>query len=429
MSKDDSVQQTEEESKVGVIIPVFNTPISYLEECINSVLKQTYKNLQIILVDDGSTELEVLQTLKKYVKRDSRILFIRKRISEGVSAARNAAIDYLKGVYQLGFVVTSQDGVNIYEVTNDNPWHITQIYSISKDLAKQTFSSSEKNTQEEGGSASPDWIVFLDSDDYWDSTLVESCLKVAKREKVDVVKFSYNEIDLNGNMVLGVYNDVYDKDVMFEQLGYYQHMRDSRRHGFFPVWLFFINFDFYISKNLFFLPQIIHEDLLFCALLLASANKIYNLGTFKGYVYRKRKGSISDHTQEKEPWIPEFLGDMLRVFRDKKVVRELYRVFSFYVMTLYARAFAKHNHQFRIVLFEEVAQEVFARYFGFIHIPFSNMKRDTYFKIVFSLFFSLARNFEFNNPHYRPFKILENFDEFDDPKEQLCLDYVRELLY
>ena len=55
-----------ESKKVGVVIPVFNTEASLLKKCIESVIAQTYKNLEICLVNDGSTQEEVLEICKKY---------------------------------------------------------------------------------------------------------------------------------------------------------------------------------------------------------------------------------------------------------------------------------------------------------------------------------------------------------------------------
>ncbi len=75
--------------KVSVIIPVYNVK-PYLERCVNSVLRQTYKDLEIILVDDGSTDGS--STLCNQITTiDQRIRVIRQK-NQGVSAARNTGI-------------------------------------------------------------------------------------------------------------------------------------------------------------------------------------------------------------------------------------------------------------------------------------------------------------------------------------------------
>lgn len=81
---------------VSVIIPVYNSEL-YLENCINNVLKQTYKNLQIIFVNDGSTDgsLEICQKIN-----DDRIEVYSKE-NGGASSARNFGLKYRKGKYIL----------------------------------------------------------------------------------------------------------------------------------------------------------------------------------------------------------------------------------------------------------------------------------------------------------------------------------------
>lgn len=84
------------EDLVSVIIPVFNTK-DYVESCIESVVNQTYHNIEIIVVNDGSTDGS-LEVLRKWESIDCRIRVIDK-INEGVSIARNVAIDEAKGNY------------------------------------------------------------------------------------------------------------------------------------------------------------------------------------------------------------------------------------------------------------------------------------------------------------------------------------------
>lgn len=87
-------------NKISVIIPVYNIA-EYLPCCIDSVLAQTYKNLEIILVDDGSTD-NSRNIIEKYAEKDSRIVKIFKNNS-GVSDTRNKGIDIATGDY-IGFV-------------------------------------------------------------------------------------------------------------------------------------------------------------------------------------------------------------------------------------------------------------------------------------------------------------------------------------
>ena len=81
---------------VSVIVPVYNVE-KYLVRCVDSILKQSYNNLQIILVDDGSNDKSAL-ICDEYTKKDSRILVIHKN-NGGLSEARNVGIDDAKGDY------------------------------------------------------------------------------------------------------------------------------------------------------------------------------------------------------------------------------------------------------------------------------------------------------------------------------------------
>lgn len=81
---------------ISIIIPVYNVA-EYLCECLDSVLAQSYRNLEIILVDDGSTDNSG-DICDKYAEKDSRITVIHRE-NGGPSAARNAALDMMHGQY------------------------------------------------------------------------------------------------------------------------------------------------------------------------------------------------------------------------------------------------------------------------------------------------------------------------------------------
>lgn len=83
-------------SKVSVIIPVYNVE-KYIKECIDSVILQTYKNIEIIIVNDGSTDKSGF-ICDSYSKNDTRIKVIHKK-NEGLSSARNVGLDNATGEY------------------------------------------------------------------------------------------------------------------------------------------------------------------------------------------------------------------------------------------------------------------------------------------------------------------------------------------
>ncbi len=83
-------------AKVSVVIPVYNTE-KYLDECLNSVENQTLKEIEIICVNDGSTD-NSLSVLEKHRSKDRRIKIVNQK-NAGVSAARNAGIKKASGEY------------------------------------------------------------------------------------------------------------------------------------------------------------------------------------------------------------------------------------------------------------------------------------------------------------------------------------------
>lgn len=85
---------------ISVIVPVYNKE-EYLARCIDSVLSQTYADLELILVDDGSKDKSA-EICREYEKKDKRIRFIQKE-NGGASTARNLGISEAKGEY-IGFV-------------------------------------------------------------------------------------------------------------------------------------------------------------------------------------------------------------------------------------------------------------------------------------------------------------------------------------
>lgn len=94
---------------VSVIVPVYNVE-KYIEQCVSSLCKQTYENLEIILVDDGSTDNSG-KLCDVYKSQDDRIIVIHQE-NEGLSAARNAGLEYSTGEY-ISFI-DSDDYVSSY---------------------------------------------------------------------------------------------------------------------------------------------------------------------------------------------------------------------------------------------------------------------------------------------------------------------------
>jgi glycosyltransferase involved in cell wall biosynthesis len=97
---------------ISVVVPIYNVE-RYLGQCLESLICQTYKNIEIILVDDGSTD-KSREIYEEYAKQDKRIKII-KQTNKGVSVARNNGLSHVKGEYV--HFVDSDDylDVNYYE--------------------------------------------------------------------------------------------------------------------------------------------------------------------------------------------------------------------------------------------------------------------------------------------------------------------------
>ena len=88
------------EEKISVIVPIYNVK-EYLDKCISSICNQTYKNLEIILVDDGSTDGSAT-ICDAFAKKDDRIVVIHKE-NGGLTSTRKAGVNIATGKY-IGFV-------------------------------------------------------------------------------------------------------------------------------------------------------------------------------------------------------------------------------------------------------------------------------------------------------------------------------------
>lgn len=116
--------------KYSIIIPIYNAE-KYLDKCISSLMNQTYKNIEIILIDDGSKDSSYTKCIN-YAQRDKRIK-IKHIDNSGVSHARNIGIELCSG----------------------------------------------------------DYILFVDSDDYINNTTIEKCNQLIEEYDIDILRFNY----------------------------------------------------------------------------------------------------------------------------------------------------------------------------------------------------------------------------------------------
>lgn len=127
------------EIKVSIVVPIYNTA-EYLEKCLNSICSQTYRNIEIILIDDGSTD-QSLNICNSFADKDYRIRVVHQE-NKGLSNARNKGMELATGSY----------------------------------------------------------ISFFDSDDYVEPNMIETMLKVSLSHNADVCECSFDVLRVDGSV-------------------------------------------------------------------------------------------------------------------------------------------------------------------------------------------------------------------------------------
>ena len=217
------------EELISVIVPIYNGE-KYLAECVYSIINQTYKNIEILLMNDGSTDSS-LSLCENFAKEDNRIRVINKK-NTGVSDTRNKGVEMSNGKY----------------------------------------------------------ILFVDCDDYLEKNMVEKMLDVALSNNVDVVRCNKNGYKKQGGYYLedfhGLANQVLDKTQICENL--YRFITLKNKIGCYVMTLLIlrkkiVKFD----TELYFM-----EDVEFYIRLLQSINSMYFLDE-PLYHYRYNDTSVA----------------------------------------------------------------------------------------------------------------------------------------
>lgn len=211
---------------MSVIIPVYNAE-KYLDRCIQSVINQTYKNIEIFLVDDGSKDNSAF-LCDMYAKQDSRIIVYHEE-NQGVFYARNKALDCLSG----------------------------------------------------------DYIIFVDSDDYIASDLIEISLQTALNEQADIVIFQYQKFINSLNPIAHHMHAVIDSSLSTEEIQY--RIMINKISNF--LWAAFYRSSLW--KDIRFPKLTAFSDLFICPQVFLKANKIVSLNNVLYYYYRGNQESIT----------------------------------------------------------------------------------------------------------------------------------------
>ncbi|MBY3623490.1 glycosyltransferase family 2 protein [Acinetobacter sp. CUI P1] len=237
--------------KFSIIIPIYKVE-KYITQCINSVILQTYQNIEIILVDDGSPD-SCPEICDNYSENDIRIKVIHKH-NEGLSSARN-------------------EGINI---------------------------------------ATGDFLIFLDSDDWIESDFVENIWKSIHNIDPDIVVINVRSYFENRNTYIEKKYSL-TKSELYSGVEAYEYLYENSDFWG-AAWQFVVKRSFLQEINLKFVNGIYHEDERYSPELLLSANKISFCNT-AFYVNRSgRDGSIVNSLNIKKEFDKLFIIEDLLEF-------------------------------------------------------------------------------------------------------------------
>ena len=213
----------ENKGLISVIVPVFNVK-EYLERCVSSILCQTYKNIEVILVDDGSTDGSG-ELSEEIAKRDERVKVIRKA-NGGVSSARNVGLEVAAGEY-IGFV----DGDDYIEPDMYEFLH-NLIVENNADVACGGMVRDYKDGFTENNLYKNE-LLLLNSSDILFLFVEEKkiacgvCDKLFKKKIVKNLKFD-NSIILGEDFIFAFSAFYYSNKIVVQNLcKYHYYMRDS----------------------------------------------------------------------------------------------------------------------------------------------------------------------------------------------------------
>ena len=220
--------------KITVIIPVYNAS-KYLNQCLDSIISQTLKEIEIICINDASSD-NSLEILNEYKKKDDRIIIINNERNEGQGKSRNKGIELAKGKY----------------------------------------------------------LSFVDADDYIKKDMLEETFKQAIKYEADVVTFSIEIFDNNTGLSMGRLCRPYH---LREKLPCVFNAQDSKQYTLEVFKEFACNKifrkSFIIENNIFFLELKHSEDLYFSFLSIFLAPKIIYLDEVMYYYRLNQKSSAS----------------------------------------------------------------------------------------------------------------------------------------
>lgn len=184
------MKKSDDMDKISIVVPVYNVE-KFLSRCIDSIICQTYKNLEIILVDDGSKD-NSSSICDLYEKKDKRIKVIHKE-NGGLSSARNAGIEEATGDY-IAFV-DSDDYIepNMYE----------EMYNAAKKLSCDIITCNYKYVYDDGSiklinndkkNEEFDFVSSIKEMNLFNKFDMSACTKLFKKDLFDDIRFPVGKL-------------------------------------------------------------------------------------------------------------------------------------------------------------------------------------------------------------------------------------------
>jgi len=225
--------QQKSQPLVSIIVPVYNKE-EYLRRCLESIINQTYQNIEIILVDDGSTDGSG-EICRRYAGSDPKIRIITQ-VNQGLSAARNTGLDHMKGGYVVFVDADDYISLSLVEILLDQ---------LTENHAQMAMGDTIIISEEEAGEGEvyPCREIecsLLGRDDVYDTEgtpegnkFVSVCGRLYQKELFQTLRFDIGKINEDEFIYHKIFNQV-DRLMLVRLPLYYNVMSGNsitRRDG------------------------------------------------------------------------------------------------------------------------------------------------------------------------------------------------------
>lgn len=253
--------------KFSVIVPVYNVE-KYIKRCIESLVQQTFKEFEIIVIDDGSTDKSI-EILNQTVKRYHREVRLFRQKNSGLGAARNTGIEQAEGEY----------------------------------------------------------LVFVDSDDYVETSMLKKLNQYLKNQNYDMLIFNSILVNEKGkfiqkfdmcNHIQGVYTAASKPEILTLKPA---------------AWNKVCRKEFWIKHNIQFPKGLIYEDTAVCRILMERAASVCLCNEYLYYYVQRSSSIVRNSLPDKMMDILTVNGQMIEAFQKNKCFQKYYAELEFIAVT------------------------------------------------------------------------------------------------